>query len=65
MNEITLIGIQLIVGLGVAALAVALLAVATPFPWWASLILLLAFDILLLVWAKRRLRKAAAQSARD
>ena len=52
-------GIILIVGLGVLAALVVLLALLTPLPWWGALILLPVLDAALILWARRRLKRPA------
>ncbi len=54
------IGVVLIVGLGVLAALVVLLAVFTPLPWWGALILLPVLDGALILWARRRLKRPAS-----
>ncbi|MXW30317.1 MAG: hypothetical protein F4185_08925 [Chloroflexi bacterium] len=56
------IGIILIVGLGVLAALVVLLALLTPLPWWGALILLPLLDAVLILWARRRLKRPARAS---
>lgn len=51
------IGVVLIVGLGVLAALVVLLALLTPLPWWGALILLPVLDAALILWARRRLKR--------
>ncbi|MXY59391.1 MAG: hypothetical protein F4Y96_02625 [Chloroflexi bacterium] len=55
-------GIILIVGLGVLAALVVLLALLTPLPWWGALILLPLLDAVLILWARRRLKRPARAS---
>ena len=57
----TATGVILIVGLGVLAALVVLLALLTPLPWWGALILLPVLDGALILWARRRLKRAGAQ----
>ena len=59
MNGMMAIGIILIVGLGVLAALVVLLALLTPLPWWGALILLPLLDAVLILWARRRLKRPA------
>ena len=56
------VGVILIVGLGVLAAIVVLLALLTPMPWWGALILLPVLDAVLILWARRRLRRGAPAS---
>lgn len=56
------IGVILIVGLGVLAALVVLLALLTPLPWWGALILLPVLDAALILWARRRLKRPARAS---
>ena len=56
------IGVVLIVGLGVLAAFVVLLALLTPLPWWGALILLPVLDAALILWARRRLKRPASAS---
>ena len=56
------IGVVLIVGLGVLAALVVLLALLTPLPWWGALILLPVLDAALILWARRRLKRPAGAS---
>lgn len=56
------IGIILVVGLGVLAALVVLLALLTPLPWWGALILLPLLDAVLILWARRRLKRPADAS---
>ena len=56
------VGVILIVGLGVLATIVVLLALLTPMPWWGALILLPVLDAVLILWARRRLRRGAPAS---
>ena len=53
------VGVILIVGLGVLAALVVLLALLTPLPWWGALALLPALDAVLILWARRRLKRGA------
>lgn len=62
MNDMMAIGVILIVGLGVLAALVVLLALLTPLPWWGALILLPALDAVLILWARRRLKRRAPAS---
>ncbi len=59
MNGMMAIGLILIVGLGVLAALVILLALLTPLPWWGALILLPILDAALILWARRRLKRGA------
>ena len=52
-------GIIVIVGLGMLAAFVVLLALLTPLPWWGALILLPVLDAALILWARRRLKRPA------
>ncbi len=52
-------GIILIIGLGVLAALVVLLAILTPLPWWGALVLLPVLDAALILWARRRLKRGA------
>ena len=54
------IGVILIIGLGVLAALVVLLALLTPLPWWGALILLPVLDAALILWARRRLKRPAS-----
>lgn len=56
------IGAILIVGLGLLAAIVVLLAILTPLPWWGALILLPVLDAALLLWVRRWLKRAGPQS---
>ncbi len=56
------VGVILIVGLGVLAALVVLLALLTPMPWWGALILLPVLDAALILWARRRLKRGAPAS---
>ena len=56
------VGVILIVGLGLLAALVVLLALLTPLPWWGALILLPVLDAALILWARRRLKRAGAAS---
>jgi hypothetical protein len=38
---------------------VVLLALLTPLPWWGALALLPALDAVLILWARRRLKRGA------
>jgi len=62
MNGMMAIGIILIVGLGVLAALVVLLALLTPLPWWVALILLPVLDAALILWARRRLKRPGRAS---
>ena len=62
MNDMMAIGVILIVGLGVLAALVVLLALLTPLPWWGALILLPVLDAALILWARRRLKRGAPAS---
>lgn len=55
-------GVILIVGLGVLAALVVLLALLTPLPWWGALLLLPVLDAALILWARRRLKRGAPAS---
>ena len=55
------VGAILIVGLGALAALVVLLALVTPLPWWGALLLLPVLDGALILWARRRLKRAGAQ----
>ena len=52
-------GIILVIGLGVLAALVVLLAILTPLPWWGALVLLPVLDAALILWARRRLKRGA------
>ena len=56
------LGVILIVGLGVRAALVVLLALLTPLPWWGALVLLPVLDAALILWARRRLKRRARAS---
>ena len=56
------VGVILIAGLGLLAALVVLLALLTPLPWWGALILLPVLDAALILWARRRLKRAGAAS---
>ncbi|MDE2838127.1 MAG: hypothetical protein OXL97_11575 [Chloroflexota bacterium] len=62
MNDMMAVGVILIVGLGVLAALVVLLALLTPMPWWGALILLPVLDAALILWARRRLKRGAPAS---
>ena len=55
------VGAILIVGLGVLAALVVLLALLTPLSWWGALLLLPVLDAALILWARRRLKRAGVQ----
>lgn len=48
------------VGLGVLAAVVVLLALFTPLPWWGALLLLPVLDAALILWARRMLKRGSA-----
>lgn len=56
------VGVIVIIGLGVLAALVVLLALLTPLPWWGALILLPVLDAALILWARRRLKRGAPVS---
>lgn len=56
------VGVILIVGLGVLAALVVLLTLLTPLPWWGALVLLPVLDAVLILWARRRLKRRAPVS---
>ena len=62
MNGVMAVGVILIIGLGVLAALVVLLALFTPLPWWGALILLPVLDAALILWARRTLKRGAPAS---
>lgn len=62
MNDMMAIGVLLIVGLGVLAALVVLLALFTPLTWWGALLLLPVLDAALILWVRRILKRRTSAS---
>ena len=50
------------VGLGLLAALVVLLALFTPLTWWGALLLLPVLDAALILWARRMLKRRTSTS---